>query len=226
MPQLLSRQPESAASLEALLPRISALAVLLILVGHASAAGASTIPPIDLEPGDTAISAGILDVSVDHAATDRWSVGATLNPGISASEWYAPILSPLAAAVRSSFRISGDRNEPAYGITLSSGVAMAFPQTQCGPGCWPYDLRFGLPYILRAQYWAFVQPAFNASVPIGEYVTIRGTLGPIIILNGRFGFEPRLIPLPWPNLELAVKTGKDSEFTLLGNSLLGWRTIF
>lgn len=200
-------------------------ALLAGIVPSISPVSASTLPRVDFHHGDRVLAVGFLDLSFDHAVTERLSLGATLNPGIGRYQWFDPILSPFAAAVRSTYRLGEAPNGLSYGVTLSSGIVMAFPYTMCGPGCRPYDLSLGLPFLLKGQYRAFLQPAFNVTKAVGEFLSVRATLGPVLLLNGAVGFEPVLVPV-WPNLEIAFKVSSRSEVTLLGNSIIGWRGAF
>ena len=190
-----------------------------------SSVSASTLPPVDFRRGDQVLAVGVLDFSFDYAVTEQFSLGATLNPGISRYQWFDPLLSPFAAAVRSTYRLGEAPNGLSYGVTLSSGIVMAVPYTMCGPDCRPYDLSLGFPFLLKGQYRAFLQPAFNVTKTVGEILSVRATLGPVLLLNGAVGFEPVLVPI-WPNLEIVFRVSPRSEITLLGNSIIGWRGIF
>lgn len=69
---------------------------------------------------------------------------------------------------------------------------------------------------------AFLQPALTVTVPRHGGWTKRATLGPI------FSYTPQsseMMPL-WPNVEFSHAWPDGSELTLLGNSLVGWRTVF
>lgn len=192
-------------------------------LSSAPAAQASTLPRVDFQPGERTVAVGILDANVDWAVLDRLSIGASFIPLPSSIAWYDPILSPMSAALRATYRLGELAGYP-VGVTLSTGIVnvLVGPNCPCGlPNPFP-----ALPLMRWNSYVGFVQPAANITVPFkapGQAGwTMRATLGPI------FGYTPQstnFLPL-WPNLEFAYSWGERTELTLLGNALVGWRTTF
>lgn len=196
------------------------LALALALVLMPAAAEASTLPRVDFDAGNRMLAVGALDASFDYAFTDRLSLGVSLVPYPSTSiAWFDPLLSPLNASVRGTYRVGEVLGMP-VGVSLSAGVNQTIISTAAvgAPSLNPFP---GLP-LLRFEYLAYVQPALNVARPLGAGWTVRATLGPLIIVDpGHRG----VLPL-WPNVEFSKQLGEHHELTLLGNSLVGWRGTF
>jgi hypothetical protein len=201
--------------------RKSAGPVVLVGALLATPAEASTLPRVDFAAGDKIVAAGLLDVDFDYAITDRLSIGASMIPmPIPSGAWYAPVLSPFFAAIRSTFRAGEVLGAP-VGVTDCYGVAQEFNSAGLGGSVNPFP---GLP-LLQHSYLPFLQPALDVAIPLGQdpdHWTLRATLGPIIA----FDPSPRLAMPIWPNLEFSRPIGNHGELTLLGNGLVGWRGVF
>ena len=193
---------------------------LLATMAGLPPAVASTLPRVDFSQGQTIVSTGLLDVNVDHAVLDQWSVGLSLMPLPSGYAWFDPVLSPLSAAVRSTYRVGAIGNV-AMGVTVSAGVFTPLITGGRRPSLNPFP---DLP-LLRYQYRAFIQPAFNVAWPLGSeegHWTLRATLGPVLFADW---VSHDLVPL-WPNIEFSKQLSANSELTILGNGLIGWRGLF
>lgn len=189
--------------------------LLTLLVGTARA---STLPRVDFAAGNKILALGILDVDFDYALSDRPSIGASVIPYPNTSiAWYDPLLSPLNASVRATYRAGELLGMPA-GVTPSAGVGQTIISGGMTPSLNPFP---GLP-LLRFQYFSYVQPALNVAVPLTGGWTMRATLGPIIVTDPA---HQAVFPI-WPNVELARPLGERGELTLLGNGLIGWRGVF
>jgi hypothetical protein len=192
---------------------LATLIVFFPLVGYAS-----TLPRVDFKEGDRIVAGGLLDVNFDYALTDKLSLGASLIPSTRTYAWYDPILSPVSVALRSTYRL-GVFSGAVVGLTLSGGAYEVIPANMSSQALLP-----GTPFF-HMDTAIFVQPALNVALPLGAgegHWTVRATLGPSFILDPQ---NQNFFPL-WPNIEMARSFGDHGELTLLGNALVGWRSVF
>lgn len=187
--------------------RLAFAAALVLAAGLP--AQASTLPPLHTAPQHVTVSIGVFDANVDVGLSDHWSVGVTSlsTPTLTGGPETSPLLGFMVLGLRSTYRIAGAPDTLSYGVTFSGGIF--------GP-----------------QYMGWLQPAFNAALPLGDVVTLRGTVGPIIQVPLGANTSP-VAPLYvqnnnwfWPNLELGIRLQPQHELTLGGNSLVGWRGYF
>lgn len=194
-------------------------AIAALLVATSRSAWASTLPRVDFERGDRLVAVGLLDVDFDYAVTGNWSIGASMIPYPNTSiAWYDPVLSPMAASLRSTYRLGTVWGCP-IGVTVSGGTYAVIPSTGSGQALLP-----GTPF-LRFESAAYLQPALDLTVPLtrGDAGwTLRLTAGPSFVLDPA---HRRIFPLI-PNLEIAKSFGKGRELTFLGDGLVGWRSVF
>jgi hypothetical protein len=171
---------------------------------------ASTVPPMNVPASRGVLALGaLLDISVDYAMTDRWTLGFSGRTFLFA-----------LAAVRSSYSLGEGPWHTQLGLTCSAGIFGVPPQLPGG--------------ILPSLQGSFIQPALALAIPVwlGCPMWFRATLGPTFIQESDVGGElPSGFPresfglLFLPNLELAFPLGDEDELTIGGNSLVGWRRL-
>ncbi len=131
------------------------VATALVAVS-ASAAGASTLPPLDFRANQVMLGLGALDANVDVALSDRFSVGLSAQP-----------FSPVTG--RATVRV-GEVGGLSYGLSLAGGLTPNVWGSVSGP----------------TTYSTWVQPALVVGYRFGGpegALSLRGTVGPMF-LNG------------------------------------------
>lgn len=171
-------------------------------------ATASTIPSLDFRQGQTTVSLGLADLSIDHALTDRLSIGFS---GAYVLPAHLLLVPGSTVAIRATYHLLRLYNLD-LGLMVSTGYgAFRFP----GPG------------FLDQPGKVWWQPAFNVAIASPapfEHWTPRLTLGPILWME-----QPPSGFSTWfflPNVELGYRLDPANELTLGGNSLIGWRRVF
>lgn len=189
-------------------PFLAAIPLLLAMTLLVSPATASTIPSMDIKQGQTMVSLGLADLSIDHALTDRLSIGFS---GAYVLPAHLLLVPGSTAALRATVHLLQLYNLD-LGVMVSAGYgAFRLP----GPDFLDQPGKF---------WW---QPAFNVAIaspaPFGQWTT-RLTLGPILWME-----QPPSGFSTWfflPNVELGYRLDPANELTLGGNSLIGWRRVF
>lgn len=193
------------------IPPCSRLAVAIAAaLATAAPAAASTLPPLDYRAGQTVVAIGFPDLNVDHALSDRLAAGLTVLYIPPIIEWSPARTQPdgtvipasrpfwLAAGPRVTYRLAGEADGTALGVSTTAGI-------------------------LGPQWNWWVQPSLVGSLSLWGVVRLRGSLGPVItssFLANPWGFGL------WPNAEMAIRVLPDHELTLGGNALVGWRGRF
>ena len=169
---------------------------------------ASTIPSLDFRQGQTMVSLGLADLSIDHALSDRLSIGLS---GAYVLPAHLLLVPGSTAAIRATSPLLRLYNVE-LGLMVSAGYgAFSFP----GPAFLGQS----------GKYWW--QPAFNVAIasraPFEKW-TSRITLGPLLWME-----QPPPGFSAWfflPNIELGYRLDPANELTIGGNSLIGWRRVF
>lgn len=197
------------------------LALTLVLgLGAACPAEASTIPPLDLPAGHTAVAVGATGpsatVSLDHAFAPGLvgGLGVFTAPGSSQAGLYG--------AGRLSWAPTATPERGGFGLLLSAGGGMS---------PWSNNVTE-----------LFVQPAGTVAAVWGP-VALRFTLGPALVFMVRTAdrtggisyFDPTpsatdgksisIIPLV-PNAELGLRLHPHHEIVVGGLSFVSWRGRF
>jgi hypothetical protein len=179
-------------------------------------ARASTIPDAGLRAHELAVTAGILDASVDWAVLDRLQIGAGGYGSLVGAGTYG----------RLTYRLLEDTPLGDVGFHVAGGSFSGI-LAKVEPGLFV----FAGPVLAR---------------PVGDRVVIRASLGLIATNSHAVTYAPGSMPLSgnvlarsWglglddyvslpfiPNLEVAFRLGGHHELTLGGNAIVGWRARF
>jgi hypothetical protein len=190
-----------------------------------SAAGASTIPPLDLRPGEAAFGFGLTplpilpmgDLSFDQAIDRERSLGAVLHV-------MTPLLHPDVPKPVAAGRLAWMPGGGPLGMLFTVGAGSS-------------------PWAAGDVFETFVQAAAAARLTWG-FATLRVTVGPALIFMVRTkdltgaegvliqnltppnrGYSVSVAPL-LPNAELGFRLGARHEIVLGGYTLLGYRGRF
>lgn len=169
-------------------------------------ARASTIPPVNLNQSEVAITAGIYDLGVDFGLTDHLSFGVSS---------VAPFDSHGLLAFRVLYLPLGVQRNLNFGLMASFGTAPSAGFFR------PYN---GDDATFPVTHTGWFQPAlgFIASLyPLP--VSIRATVGPVFPEPQVPPYLPSFLKYAWPNVEVAYRFNEFNELTLGGNAIVGWR---
>ena len=184
-------------------PFLAATSLLFAMALLVSPATASTIPSMDIKQGQTTVSLGLADLSIDRALSDRLSIGFS---GAYVLPAHLLLVPGSTVAIRTTYHLLR-LYDLDLGLMVSAGYG-AF--------------RFPGPVFLDrpGKYWW--QPALNVAIaspaPFEQW-TPRITLGPILWMElPPSGFTTWFF---LPNVELGYRLDPANELTLGGNSLIG-----
>lgn len=192
-----------------------------------SPARASSVPPFELAPGQTAVEAGLFDLNVDLATAK----GAIL--GVEAS------ILQNTLGMRATYRLDDHTSDFGWGVTVAAGMsgesAYEFVDWLRGkqPASDPEAYGGSRPYVGPSPDWFWVSPAL-----VGRWalhapwtkITLRGSVGP----NLRVQADSRWDGLIYyfvvglvPSIEVALGgEGNWPELVMGGNGLIGLRARF
>jgi hypothetical protein len=165
-----------------------------LAVSVAAPACAVTLPPLELEAGQTRVGVGLPYVAIDHAFSDRFMASLLVVP------LYPMLYGATASAVWSFWRaptwqaaVSADFG--AYSLTIA-------PDNQSSSGF------LGSNFIAGTSSTAWAGPSLSAAWQPMPRVSLRGSLGLL------FGIQGSLTPLVLPGAEIGYRPWTDWEVGL------------